>query len=58
MILMGHIDTVGVDDFGSLKEYAFDPERLPEVLRQMDLGEDVRRDLDSGEYMFGRGLWI
>ena len=55
VILMGHIDTVGVDDFGSLKEYAFDPERLPEVLRQMDLGEDVRRDLDSGEYMFGRG---
>ncbi|HBG10686.1 MAG: M20/M25/M40 family metallo-hydrolase [Limnochordia bacterium] len=55
VILMGHIDTVGVDDFGSIREYAFDPDKLPELLRQMDLGEEVQRDLDSGEYMFGRG---
>lgn len=55
VILMGHIDTVGVEDFGSLKDYAFDPERLPNFLRQLDLGEEVRRDLESGEYMFGRG---
>lgn len=55
IILMGHLDTVGVDDFGNIKEYAFEPERLPQHLRQMDLGEDVQKDLDSGEYMFGRG---
>ncbi|HKM43160.1 MAG TPA: M20/M25/M40 family metallo-hydrolase [Limnochordia bacterium] len=55
VILMGHIDTVGVDDFGPLKEHAFDPDRLPELLRERRLDEDVVRDIDSGEYMFGRG---
>ena len=55
VILMGHLDTVGVDDFGSLKEYAFDPDTLPGLLRKLKLEDDVIRDLDSGEYMFGRG---
>ena len=55
IILMGHLDTVGVDDFGTLKEYAFDPDRLPQLLREMDLGDEINRDIDSGEYMFGRG---
>lgn len=55
VIIMGHIDTVGVDDFGTLKEHAFDPDRLPELLRDLNLGEEINRDIDSGEYMFGRG---
>ena len=32
VILHGHIDTVGVDDFGILKEYAFDPAALKRKL--------------------------
>src|SRR5699024_2258953 len=28
ILLMGHIDTVEVNDFGHLKEFAFDPDRL------------------------------
>ncbi|MBU5436883.1 M20/M25/M40 family metallo-hydrolase [Tissierella sp. MSJ-40] len=55
LLLMGHLDTVGIDDFGTIKEYAFDPIKLPELLRNMNLGEEVNRDIDSGEYMFGRG---
>ena len=55
VILMGHIDTVGVDDFGPLKAHAFDPEKLPQLLKELRLDDDVRRDLESGEYMFGRG---
>lgn len=55
LILMGHLDTVGVDDFGSLKEYAFDPDRLPEFLKEKKLDVEVLEDIDSGEYMFGRG---
>lgn len=55
LILMGHLDTVGVDDFGTIKEYAFDPDKLPEVLRKLDLDEELNKDIDSGEYMFGRG---
>lgn len=55
VILMGHIDTVGVDDFGPLKAHAFDPKKLPQLLKELRLDDDVRRDLESGEYMFGRG---
>ncbi len=55
IILMGHLDTVGVDDFGTIKKYAFDPDKLPELLRDLNLSKDVNNDIDSGEYMFGRG---
>ena len=33
VILIGHIDTVGVDDFGTIREYAFRCEELPAKLR-------------------------
>ncbi|QQY79963.1 arginine utilization protein RocB [Keratinibaculum paraultunense] len=56
VILMGHLDTVGVEDFGSIKEYAFNPERLLEHLKEMNLEEEVMEDINSGEYMFGRGV--
>lgn len=56
ILLMGHIDTVEVNDFGHLKEFAFDPDRLIAEMKKLDnLDEDVKRDLDSGDYMFGRG---
>ena len=51
----GHTDTVGVEDYGSCKEVAFEPEKLMEKLREMELPEEVRKDLESGEYIFGRG---
>lgn len=55
IILHGHIDTVGVDDFGRLKEYAFNCDELMKKFRTMDLEKDVKRDLESGEWLFGRG---
>ena len=55
IILHGHTDTVGVDDFGALKEYAFSPDELMAQLRKLELPEDVRKDLESGDYLFGRG---
>lgn len=55
IILMGHFDTVGVDDFGSIKDYAFDPVKLPEYLRTLNLDDEIHNDIDSGDYMFGRG---
>ncbi len=55
ILLIGHIDTVGVDDFGSIKEYAFDPDKLPELLLKLSITDDVKEDILSGEYMFGRG---
>jgi len=37
IILMGHLDTVGVDDFGTIREHAFNPDTLPQLLREMNL---------------------
>lgn len=56
VILIGHIDTVGVDDFGTIREYAFRCEELPAKLREtFVLPQEVIDDIESGEYLFGRG---
>lgn len=54
-ILMGHVDTVGIDDF-HLKEYALDPDALAQALQDEELPPVVRNHLESGEYAFGRGV--
>ncbi|MDR0357091.1 MAG: M20/M25/M40 family metallo-hydrolase [Clostridiales Family XIII bacterium] len=55
VILTGHYDVVSVEDFGSVREYAFDIEALPEHLAKLKISDDARRDLESGEWIFGRG---
>ena len=55
IIFHGHTDTVGVEDFGALSGYAFDCDGLAEQLKQIELSEEVKKDLESGEYLFGRG---
>ena len=56
VILIGHIDTVGVDDFGTIREYAFKCEELPAKLREtFVLPQEVIDDIESGEDLFGRG---
>lgn len=51
----GHTDTVGVEDYKALKEYAFDCDALEEQLHQMELPKEMEEDLKSGDYLFGRG---
>ncbi|HWQ79992.1 MAG TPA: M20/M25/M40 family metallo-hydrolase [Anaerovoracaceae bacterium] len=56
VILMGHIDTVGVDDFTPDSTIAFDPERIPEhLLKTEAIDPQVKADIESGEFLFGRG---
>ena len=55
VILHGHTDTVGVEDFGALAPWAFDAELLEERLRTRPLPADAAADLDSGNWLFGRG---
>ncbi|AYO31267.1 M20/M25/M40 family metallo-hydrolase [Biomaibacter acetigenes] len=55
VVLLGHIDTVRVEDFGTLKYYAFNPKGLVRHFSSLNIGGDVKEDLDSGKYMFGRG---
>ena len=55
VIFHGHTDTVGVEDYGELGEWAFNPDALREKLNDIDLPDAVKKDLQSGEYLFGRG---
>lgn len=55
VIFHGHTDTVGVEDYGELREWAFNPDALMKKLNDIELPEAVKEDLQSGEYLFGRG---
>ncbi|RUR98187.1 M20 family metallopeptidase [Bacillus velezensis] len=55
VIYHAHLDTVGIEDFGPLKDIAFDSDRLAEYFSSYEFDRDVQRDARSGEWMFGRG---
>lgn len=55
LLFHGHMDTVGVDDYTVCKDDAFDCDRLMKHLEKIDLPEEVKKDLASGDYLFGRG---
>lgn len=55
IILHGHMDTVGVDDFGNIKSLAFSSEKLEEKLKELELSDEIKKDLESGDWLFGRG---
>lgn len=55
--MIGHFDTVGISDYGPLAEYSTKPAELIEKLKGVKLPPEAREDLESGNYMFGRGLF-
>lgn len=55
VVLMNHYDVVGIDDYGSVKDYAFNIEKLPEKLKEININSEASEDLNSGEWIFGRG---
>ncbi len=56
IILMGHIDTVGIDDFNHLQHLACEPNELMQALKNEALPPTVQHHLDSGDWYFGRGV--
>ena len=56
IILMGHFDTVGIDDFTQLADKAFDPDELILELKKEALPPLVKEHAESGDWMFGRGV--
>lgn len=57
LVLIGHTDTVGTSDYGVLEEFATRPLELTAKLKEAALPEDVLKDLESGDYLFGRGIF-
>jgi arginine utilization protein RocB len=57
VVLLHHLDVVQIDDYGLFKPFAFDPGELEQALRDHadGLSEEIRQDLFSGKYIFGRG---
>lgn len=57
VILLHHNDVVDISDYKSLKNVAYSPEELAKELMKStaELDKEVVEDLESGEFMFGRG---
>ena len=55
IIIHGHIDTVGIEDFGEVSRFAFDPIVLKEKLKELDLPDEIQKDVESDDWLFGRG---
>lgn len=56
VVLMGHMDTVGVADFGVNQDLAFKPDEWKKHLKGEALPEAVRTQVSSDDWMFGRGV--
>lgn len=56
VVLSGHFDCVEIDSYGLLKPYALSPERLKQEMLKMDYSGDVLKDLQDGNWGFGRGM--
>lgn len=57
VVFIGHTDTVGISDYGNLAEYATKPDELIDKLKEVSLPQEVKDDMASGKYMFGRGIF-
>ena len=55
VILTGHYDVVDVEEYGNLKGIAYNTEEITRRIGELPLDEDSLRDLESGEWIFGRG---
>lgn len=57
IVLISHFDTVNTEEYGSLEKLAFSPEELTKELQKHkgELPTDALKDLESGQYLFGRG---
>jgi arginine utilization protein RocB len=56
VVLLNHHDIVGLSDYGAYKELALDPKALTKAINPSILPEPARKDHQSGEWLFGRGV--
>ncbi|MFZ1382754.1 MAG: M20/M25/M40 family metallo-hydrolase [Scrofimicrobium sp.] len=59
IILMGHLDVVGLDGFGNEAHLAFSPDEYTRYLLDhpdVQIDDEARADLTTGDWLFGRGV--
>lgn len=56
VILHSHMDTVGVEDYGPLKEIAHDSDALQAFFKTYDEDPLIQKHAQSGDWLFGRGI--
>jgi arginine utilization protein RocB len=57
VLCLGHIDTAGIEDYGDLKSYATNSEIIKQKLKAIQFSEDTAREIESEEWLFGRGIF-
>ncbi|WP_432408782.1 M20/M25/M40 family metallo-hydrolase [Wukongibacter sp. M2B1] len=55
VVLMNHHDAVDIYEYGELRDTSLKPEELKKALKQLNLDDDVVKDIESDEWIFGRG---
>ena len=55
IVLVHHHDAVDIEDYGKLKNLALRPDELKKSLLQRKSSPSVRADLESEDWIFGRG---
>jgi arginine utilization protein RocB len=55
VLLTAHLDVVDIEGYGHLQPVAFDMEECTKRIGELELDYEARRDLESGEWVFGRG---
>jgi len=55
IILMGHMDTVGTDDFTQLKNVACHPDELKAAFKNEEVTSLLKQHLEADDWLFGRG---
>lgn len=56
IILTGHLDVVDTSEARALSGLAFHPEEYTKRITELDLPQEAAEDLESGKYLFGRGV--
>lgn len=57
IVIMSHFDTVHTNDFGDYERLARSVDALTDTYKTLDgWTDEIQKDIDSGEYLFGRGI--
>lgn len=58
IVFISHFDTVHTGEFGAIEDLAYQPKKLTEHFKTIagEFNERIQSDIESDEYLFGRGI--